>query len=478
MKKEFIKAITALVIPCCTFVACGDETKELTREKTQNEKVNEWIFSEMDSKYLYYQDMPAPSELDYTAAPKDFFVELLSRQREMKRAADGTGYFYSYIETPEKTKYSITSELTYGIDFVRYQHPKVPGAEIARVFYVLKDSPADKAGIKRGDYIHKINNQQINATNYALLKSGQAMTVCKAQFVADQQLGQYVYVQSEEPVSLTAAVEMDENPIHYSEILNYDTRKIGYLVYNAFKFGPTDDMVDFRYENELRDLMKSFKTAGVTEMILDLRYNGGGYVRTAQLLASTLVAQTNLGKLMAIQEMNDKQEKTNPEKEIYFYTSTVVGDANLDLKRLVVIGTRYTASASELIINSLRPYIPVIHVGEKTEGKNVGSYAIRDSKFPGYKLQPISVKIYNSLRQSDYASGFVPEASNVFSEVMTARPFAPFGSIDDIYMQRSLKALGVDLTANQSRTVSPVVYPELLPTGYCPIQNPEGVLIK
>lgn len=476
MRKEYFRAITFLFISSFVFIACEDKNNEGLKEKKENKSVNEWIFSEMDSKYLYYKDMPASANLDYTIDPKDFFAGLLSRQHEMKTMEDGTGYFYSYMETPEKTKSGYTYS-TYGIEFLRYPNPKSAGAEILRIMYVLKGSPAEKAGIKRGDFIYKVNNELLNATNYTLMKSGQAITVYKAAYVLNTQSGKYAYEEYTDPVSISASEEIEDNPIYFSKVFEYDGRKIGYIVYNSFKFGPTDELVDFRYENEMRDLMESFKNEGVSDLILDLRYNGGGYLRTAQLLASTIVPESGLGQLMAIQEMNDKQEKVNTEKETNFYTASVIGNANLNLDRLIVIGTRFTASASELIINCLRPYMPVIHVGGRTEGKNVGSYSIKNTKFPGYKLQPITIKIYNKLHKSDYRYGFEPDASNECDEIGSPVPFAPFGSTEDVYLKVALRNLGVDMPASIKTKGQPVESPLLIPKGMSPTNNPKGLIV-
>lgn len=472
------KVVALMLVSSLAFTACEEKNNDLLKDKTQNEKVNEWIYSEMNNQYLYYKDIPKASSLNFNQDSQDFFASLLSRQQEMKTTSDGREYFYSYLEVPEKSKAIYSANLTYGIEFLRYSSPAAAGSQIARVLYVLKDSPAEKAGIKRGDFIYKVNNERLNATNYALLKSGSAITVYKAAYILNQAINKYEYVEYDTPVKLDAAQSIDENPIHYSRVMQFGDRKIGYLVYNAFKYGPSEDGVDFRYENELRDLMKSFKNQGVSDFILDLRYNGGGFLRTAQLLASTLVPAPELGSLMAYQEMNDKLEKTNKEKELKFYTSSVINDANLNLDRLVVIGTRYTASASELIINSLRPYIPVIHVGETTEGKNVGSYSIKNAKFPGYKLQPITIKIYNSLRQSNYRNGFVPDDVNSYSEIEFARPFVAFGSLDDIYMQMSLRALDVSIKQSQKVYGSNMDMPVLKCLGISEINNPKGLICE
>lgn len=448
-----IVAITSFCIASLAIVGCEDKNSGLT-DNAQNQQVNKWVYSEMNRQYLYYKDMPAQDKVDFGQDPKTFLVSLLSRNQEMKVNQNGREYFYSYIEVPEKTKASINAATTYGMQFIRYSRSDRPGYEFIRITYVLPGSPAEQAGLKRGDFIYKAGGEFLNATNTSLLISGGEINVYKGQFKE----GTNTFIEYADPVKLGAAVYMEENPIHYTTTFNLGSAKVGYVLYNAFKFGPSDQPVEFPYEIEMKQMMKSFRDQGVTDLILDLRYNGGGYLRTAKLLASTLIGEKDLGKLMAIEEMNDKLNDQNNEKEVYFYKAADLDGANLNLKRLVVIATNYTASSSELIINCLRPYMPVIHVGERTEGKNVGSYSITNSKFPGYKLQPITIKIYNALKQSDYRNGFMPDSENEYDELSSPRMLVPFGSYDDIYLQKAFKALGIAVpvvtgTKAQSRSV-------------------------
>jgi len=197
-------------------------------------------------------------------------------------------------------------------------------------------------------------------------------------------------------------------------------KKIGYLVYNAF---------NYTYHTELNDAFGEFKNENIEELILDLRYNGGGRGLTASFLASMIYGQASTEEIFAKLIYNSKNSDSNsiyPFFDIAFiynkdgaYSGNDVPINRLtNLSKLYVITSDDTASASELIINGLMPYIEVIKVGTTTYGKNVGSYTMYDSPDftqnganPSHTmaLQPITSKAFNKLDQSDYTQGFEPD---------------------------------------------------------------------
>jgi hypothetical protein len=139
------------------------------------------------------------------------------------------------------------------------------------------------------------------------------------------------------------------------------------------------------------------KTAGATELVLDLRYNGGGLVDVAVHLASLIGGSRTAGQVLLNYIHNDK---IGPilNKSVNFETL----DQALNLQRLVVITTRASASASELTINSLRAYMPVTIIGDTTYGKPVGQYGL---KFCDKVLFPVSFSIKNANLQGDFFDG-------------------------------------------------------------------------
>ena len=176
--------------------------------------------------------------------------------------------------------------------------------------------------------------------------------------------------------------------VSLTRVVEVDGRKVGYLFFRNFVQPSVA---------ALTDAFTALKAAGATELVLDLRYNGGGLVDVAVHLASLIGGTRTNGQVMLNYVHNDKigpiLNKTtrfaNPEQA-------------LNLQRLVVITTRGSASASELVINSLRAYIPVTIIGDTTYGKPVGQYGMR---FCDKILYPVAFSIKNANNEGDFFDG-------------------------------------------------------------------------
>jgi C-terminal processing protease CtpA/Prc len=164
-------------------------------------------------------------------------------------------------------------------------------------------------------------------------------------------------------------------------------RRVGYVVFRNF-VEPSYDALDAAFA-ELR-------AAGVTELVLDLRYNGGGLVGVARHLASLIGGMRTGGAVLAEYFHNDRYQRLN---EIIRFEAKANA---LALDRLMVITTRASASASELVINALRPFMAVHVIGDRTYGKPVGQYAI---SFCDKTLAPVSFTLRNANGEGDYFDG-------------------------------------------------------------------------
>jgi C-terminal processing protease CtpA/Prc len=168
------------------------------------------------------------------------------------------------------------------------------------------------------------------------------------------------------------------------------------------------------------NIFAGFKSKGITDLILDLRFNSGGSELSANNLAS-LIAPEPGNKLFFRREYNTRVENeilADPGAGASFLQSKLNAKAEnigsqLSGRVYILTGSR-TASASELIINGLNPYMDVFLIGDVTYGKNVGSISLYDEEDPRntWGMQPIVVKVYNSLNQSDYSNGFIPDIEN------------------------------------------------------------------
>ncbi len=192
--------------------------------------------------------------------------------------------------------------------------------------------------------------------------------------------------------------------VSFDSVYVYGNLKIGYAIYDQF-----DDNAD------IRSFAVRMKKAKIDEMILDLRYNPGGYVSTCNELASFFVPTEHLGKLYQQQYYNKTITKEKAEKyhnngvdSVYLKSGHWYELWGLNLKRLIVLSTKNTASSSEALVVGLRPYMDVIVIGTQTHGKDVGSYTIVDNNYK-YLLQPITFKYYNSKMESTPENGIVPD---------------------------------------------------------------------
>jgi carboxyl-terminal processing protease len=228
-----------------------------------------------------------------------------------------------------------------------------------------------------------------------------------------------------DPITISTVSDYSEDPVYMDSILTIGGHKIGYFVYHFFS--PDNGSNDNSYDLEMNDVFGNFKSKGITDLILDLRYNSGGHTTSAQLLASELVPDISDSKLFVSYQYNSQQtayfvNKYGSDALKTFFTTkvldkdnnsigTVNNVGNLIGGKLYILTGPHTASASEQIINGLKPFLDVVLIGDTTYGKNVASSTFYD-KVHSYKnkwgLQPIVAKFFNSQGKSDFTAGFAP----------------------------------------------------------------------
>ena len=382
-------------------------TPQTTASTSENTTVDSWILSNM--REVYYWNTSIPDSPDTTLAPDVFFDSILNKYNA---TTNPTGDRFSWIENDANT---LTAELsgqtlTTGMEYNLYLRTSGGTGVIAQVLYVLPNSPAQKAGLKRGDIISKVNGQLLSTTNYADLLYGSATAYTFGLASASGT----TLVDTDKTISVTATT-FQENPVFMDSVYTIGSKKIGYLVYNQFVPGANGSTAN-EYDAQVDAVFSKFKAQGVNELVLDLRYNPGGYTSSSANLASLIGKGVSSSKLYFREEWN---AGITPylQKEYgssFFITNFLDKSQNIgnNLSRVFVLTTDQTASASELIINGLRPYMTVTTIGTTTYGKNVGSITITDDSGKiKWGMQPIVFKSYNSLGQSDYSTGFTPNTA-------------------------------------------------------------------
>lgn len=260
-----------------------------------------------------------------------------------------------------------------------------------RVKSVERLSPAGKAGITRGWQITKINDiTDINSSDATIKKIVAAIFSSKSAKITFKKPDG-----SSQEYTLNAAT-YNEQPMQLDTVYNTNVGKVGYMVYNSF-LGDSADVV-----NNYKRVFSKFSTAGISNLIVDLRYNGGGYVWMQELLTNYLVNNSAAGTGKIMYSENFNRDYSDWDTTIYFNKQ-----GPLNLSTLYIITSGGTASASELLINSLKPYMTVKTVGSNTEGKAVGFFPI-EIKGSGWYIFPVSFRSLNSNKEGNYFDGIKP----------------------------------------------------------------------
>jgi hypothetical protein len=317
--------------------------------------------------YYWNRELPATNPATF-ASPQDY-LEAVRYQ-----PLDAT---YSFIagRAEQDALYSASQFVGLGMT------TPFDGVEM-RVSEVFPNSPAAEAGLKRGDRLLTINGRTVAD----LASGGIGAAFGRPEEGLEVTLEWRPLEGPERKATLRKRV-VTIPPVPLTKLYEVDGRKVGYIVFRNF-VEPSVAALDESF-TALRD-------AGATELVLDLRYNGGGLVGVAQHLASLIGGERTTGKVLAQYEHNDRHRELN--RQLLFETKPNA----LNLSRLIVITTRASASASELIINGLRPYLPVAVIGDRTFGKPVGQYGL---PFCDKVLNAVSFVLENSQGDANYFTG-------------------------------------------------------------------------
>ena len=394
------------------FSSCYNDLDDVIRPSSSL-AVKEFIWRAMNSTYLYKDEVPVlgdnyfsnqeeldkylqgfstPEDLFYNGlvADEDRFSFLVPDYRELEKNLDGIN-------------------VSNGMKFGLVRLDKTSSEVIGYVRYVLPNTSAEENGISRGMIFNTIDGEKITVDNYPRLLEPNSYTIGLAEYNGSR------VTSTGESITLEKQ-EYTTNPVYIAKVLETEKGPVGYLVYNGFTG---------IFDGALNEAFQMFKGAGVINLILDLRYNPGGSTETAVDLGSMITGQFT-GEVFYTEQWNSQiqteLEATQPESLIHRFNQKLnTGGAitSLELNKVYVITTLSTASASELLINGLEPYIDVIQIGERTTGKFQASTTLYDSyNFrrnsdvnPGhtYAVQPLIYKTLNAAGRTDYLDGLQPD---------------------------------------------------------------------
>lgn len=437
-----LKNIVLCAFCSILFISCFEDLDDNLQIGSTAE-INDFIYRGLNYFYLYKADTPelandyfadAQDKKDFLnsyATPEALFDYLLSPQDRFSRL------FSDYVVI-ENSLAGVN--MSNGMEFGLVYYPDNSRNVFGYVRYILPNSAASQTDLKRGDIFTQINGTQINESNYQQLLASDAYTISLADYDGTH------FNLTGETIELVKE-EYDENPVYLSRIFELEGKKIGYLMYTAFTR---------RYDTELNTVFGQFQSEGITDLILDLRYNGGGSVETATDLASMITGQFN-GEVFYKEFWNeDRQAEYGGEGYFDNKISTGATINSLNLNRVYVLTTSSTASASELVINGLEPYIDVVQIGDNTTGKFQASFLMYDAPEPYFSRQqasplhtyvmlPLVFKTANKNGVTDFTEGLLPDIyqrENYFD-------LGALGSPDEPLTATALAMIGVSTKPQQ-----------------------------
>lgn len=425
MKKLGSIAVVFGLFSLITWTGCHKDD-----EKTEFEKINDWIYDEMDTWYLWTDDLPKKSGTN--VSPRDFYESLLSPE-------DRFSFIYDDYEELVNLLNGVTLES--GFEFKLYLESEEGTNVIMQLVYIKKGSPADLLGLKRGDVIYEINGVQFTTSNYQKLLSQTNETYDATYRRYNAETKEF----KDQGVVSILPTTFAEDPILMDTVYEINGKKIGYLVYTFFSPGPTGSSTI--YDEEVDAVFGRFKGQGITDFILDLRFNSGGSEISARNLSSLIVNATS-SDLMFKKQYNDLIQETllNDDRYGSDFLHIKFNDEPQNISQTISTNTAYiitsdrSASASEVVINSIRPYMDIFIVGDTTVGKDVGSITINeeDNEENNWAIQPIVVKIVNADDQ-DYSQGFYPDL--LIEDRFLV--LTPLGDTNEPLLNGTLSAIGV-----------------------------------
>ncbi|MFC3417438.1 S41 family peptidase [Algoriphagus hitonicola] len=369
--------IGLLVLGCWSCQTTDDPTPN-----SQSDPVKEAIFSTMQEWYFWNQELPNQINTTDYSSNEELLDDIIFKPLDR----------FSYITTQDAFQNAFVGRNAgHGFGFAFNSEEKL------FLTFVFEESPAGKDGWQRGWEIIEINDKPI--AEYQTSSGGY-----------DFQLGPpepgisntftFRLPDGSTTSRTNSKAEYQSNSVLHQEVIEAGEKTVGYWVYQSFK--ATAGLSPTRSE-EVEASMDFFTQEGIDELIIDLRYNGGGSVAVAEQILNYLIQPANSGRLMYTNKLNEDKTSFNDSENF-----SKLGSLNLN--RLVFITSRGSASASELVINSLNPYMDVVLIGDNTFGKPVGSFPLsrynRTLADNDVELVPITFATANAEGEAEYFEGF------------------------------------------------------------------------
>ncbi|WP_373495264.1 S41 family peptidase [Aquiflexum sp.] len=382
MKNTRLIYIWMLLILAAPMISCNPESEDVDPGKVEN-VVQQAIFESM--KEFYYWEDKLPETFNSANFSSNEEVLEALRFKELDR--------WSYLTTREAFNAAFTGQATgaHGVGL------GIDQDENWFVTFVYRDGPAGKDGWQRGWQFLEINGKAIS--EYKTANGGFNFQLGPN----EKGISNTFKFRLPDGTETTRTILKDAfqtNSVLHQTVYDLGSKKVGHWVYQSFR--ATQGLTPTR-SREVEDSFNYFMAENIDELVIDLRYNGGGSVAVTAQILNYIAPSAADGKVMYMDKHNSK--KSNFNKTVNFSKT-----GNLNLNRLIVITSRGSASASELLINCLTPYMEVVLIGDDTYGKPVGSFPLssfnRTLSANNVELVPITFATANAQNRADFFDGF------------------------------------------------------------------------
>ena len=378
----YLLAAMTLTLSGCSSSGSGDGGPQVGSAACTNDAQKQFVLDAMLDVYFWYTALPANVDLSQFAAPEELLAFLISFSPINPLTGQPIDRF-SFINSAEADAQFFGEGKFEGFGF----SSRFEAADDLRFTRVFIGSPADLAGFSRGQEIIALDGRSI-----ADIQANEGLGVVFGQSPLE------FTIRGLDDIEFRVTVSHDIvtiNPLPQWRIIDTGGTFVGYVEFATFI--STADPV-------FSTVFADFNAAGVSDVIIDMRYNGGGLVSTAELLGDYFGGLIANNLVFSKTLFNDKNTASNRTE---FFQQLV---NSMNLSRLVVIATSGTASASELVINSMEPHVEVTIVGDTTFGKPVGQVGIL---FCDKILRATAFETVNALDQGDYFDGLPVDCSAV-----------------------------------------------------------------
>lgn len=403
-----------------------------------------WIDSVMRQEYLWYNEMPSVTPSDYFLAPEAFLKKVIYTTLDKN---------YSYIDTLDKVQLP-----EYGFSYTLFKNVDVDTLYNALITQVLPGSPAAEAHLNRGNWIVKVNDEYITSKNEKkLLQTGEPMLLTLGRYELQEVVDKNDKEDKEDPdekedpkvekeeekkddkdkkpvkmkgvvietstTSIGAERIVEDDPIPLYEILTSATGvKVGYMVYNHFTAGTSSEPE--KYNNRLREISRVFASAGITHFVLDLRNNTGGTLECAQLLASLLAPASEVGKIFAYLEYNDKQ--SYKDFDLLFDPQLIGSGKNMNIQKGYILTSSSTTGIAGTFFDCLTPLGNWMILGAPLPSMGVATESFINPRH-GWSLNPVVCTVYNSKGESHSGGSFTAQHSIAETSQENLVTYLPLG---------------------------------------------------